>query len=122
MCQRNKREKPSGSYRAIKTAAYTYVKTPDGPSMLFDNVIDPYEMDNLVNREEYAEIQQELDDKLMIELSRIQEEEIKPREYYLKKFGYYEKSQFRRTYHIANYNKVDTVVSPNNIFRNPHKE
>lgn len=109
---------PDDEYRAIKTSEYTYVKTPEGASMLFNNITDPYEMENLVNRPAYDDIQKELDDKLIRELSRINEEDVKPREYYLKKFGYYERRQFNKSYHIANYNKVDTVVSPNNIFRN----
>jgi hypothetical protein len=49
-------------------------------------------------------------------LSRIGETEIKPREYYLKKFDYFEKKEFQPTYHIADYKNVEVVVSPNKSF------
>nr|WP_319509525.1 sulfatase [uncultured Draconibacterium sp.] len=102
-------------YRAIKTARYTYAKTPDGPSMLFDNEKDPLQLNNLVGNEDYAEIQQELDKQLMNELSRIGETEVKPREYYLEKFGFDGKKEFRDDLAIQDYNDVDVVVSPNLI-------
>jgi arylsulfatase A-like enzyme len=106
----------SDEYRAIRTTSYTYVKTPDGPSMLFNNKKDPNQMNNLVNEEAFAEIQTKLDGELMQELSRIGETEIKPRDYYLKKFGYYGRKEFTETYHIANYNEVEIVISPNDAF------
>ncbi|MDX1285393.1 MAG: sulfatase [Draconibacterium sp.] len=107
---------PSDEYRAVRTNKYTYVKTPDGPSMLFDDENDFYQMNNLVNKPEYADVQQKLDSQLMNELARIGEEEIHPREYYLKKFGYWGRKEFRPDYHIAKTRGVETVVSPNRTF------
>lgn len=104
-------------YRAIRTSDYTYVKTPEGPTMLFDNKKDPHQMNNLVNEKAFAEIQVTLDRELMNELSRIGETEIKPREYYLKKFGYYDRKEFTKTYHIANYKEVEVVITPNDTIR-----
>lgn len=106
----------SNEYRAIRTASYTYVKTPKGASMLFDNEKDPYQMNNLVNKPDFAEIKEELDKELKHELKRIGEQDIKPRDYYLKKFNFSEKKEFNNSYHIANYNDVEVVVSPNNSF------
>ena len=74
-------------YRAIRTAKYTYAKSPEGPFMLFDDNNDPYQLNNLVNNPEYAEIQSELDDQLLAELERIGDKDFKPRDYYLNKFG-----------------------------------
>lgn len=54
---------------------------------------------------------------LMQELSRIGETEIKPREHYLKKFEYYGRKEFQDTYHIADYEDVEVVISPNNTIR-----
>ncbi len=108
---------PSDEYRAIRTASYTYVKTPTGPSMLLDNKKDPLQMNNLVNKKAFSEIQTALDGELMQELSRIGETEIKPRDYYLKKFGYYERKEFREDYHIANVAEVKVVISPNDTIR-----
>tara|TARA_R110002050_G_scaffold161176_1_gene290739 strand:- start:7452 stop:8921 length:1470 start_codon:yes stop_codon:yes gene_type:complete len=107
---------PSDEYRAVRTADYTYVKTPVGPSMLFDNKKDPNQLNNLVNEKEFAEIQVKLEKELMNELSRIGETEIKPREYYLKKFGYYGRKEFRDDYHIANVADVKMVITPNAAF------
>ena len=107
---------PTNEYRAIRTASYTYVKTPAGPSMLFDNQKDPTQLNNLVNQKDLAETQNNLDEKLMKELARIGETEIKPRDYYLKKFGYYGRKEFTKTYHIVNYQDVEVVFSPNGAF------
>jgi len=108
---------PSDEYRAVRTNRYTYVKTPDGASMLFDDINDFYQMNNLVNKPEYAEVQQKLEKQLLEELKRIGEEDIHPREYYLKKFGYWGRKEFRNDYHIAKTQDVETVVSPNNSFK-----
>jgi arylsulfatase A-like enzyme len=104
-------------YRAVRTNKYTYVKTPEGASMLFDDEKDPYQMNNLVNHPEYADIQEKLDQQLMKELHRIGEEKIMNRDYYLKKFGYYGRKEFRPDYHIADYNNVEVVISPNKVIR-----
>ncbi|MCY1723472.1 sulfatase [Prolixibacteraceae bacterium Z1-6] len=108
---------PSNEYRAIRTANYTYVKTPEGPSMLFDNKKDPAQLYNLVNQEEWIEIQTKLDKELMRELARIGDAEIRSREYYLKKFGYFGRKEFTDTYHIANYNNVEVVITPKDTIR-----
>ncbi len=107
---------PSDEYRAIRTASYTYVKTPEGPSMLFDNKKDPTQLNNLVNHIDWAETQAKLDEELMRELTRIGDVEIRSRDYYLKKFGYYGRKEFTESYHIANYNEVKVVVTPHNAF------
>ena len=107
---------PSDEYRAIRTASYTYVKTPEGPSMLFDNKNDPTQLNNLVNQKEWAQTQAKLDEALMSELARIGDPEIKPREYYLKKFGYLGRKEFRDDYHIANVSDVKVVITPNGAF------
>lgn len=99
-------------YRAVRTNKYTYVKTPQGASMLFENEKDPYQMNNLVNTPEYTDTQKRLDKMLMKELQRIGDEKIEERDYYLKKFGYYGQKEFRPDYHIADYNNVEFVISP----------
>jgi len=74
-------------YRAIKTKRYTYVKTPNGASNLYDNLKDPHQMNNLLNSEEFEEVQQELDQKLVVSLNAIGDE-FKDRDYYMKKWNY----------------------------------
>ena len=36
-------------YRGIRTNQYTFVLNEDGPWLLFDNIEDPYQMNNLIN-------------------------------------------------------------------------
>jgi arylsulfatase A-like enzyme len=108
---------PSYEYRAVRTHNYTYVKTPQGASMLFDNKKDIYQLNNLVDKPEYAKVQKKLDRLLMNELHRIGEDKIMERNFYLKKFGYYGRKEFRKDYHIADYNNVKVVLSPNNAIR-----
>jgi hypothetical protein len=74
-------------YRAIKTKQYTYIKTPEGASNLFDNLKDPYQMDNLLNKPEFENIQNELDSKLNDAL-KYTNDEFKTREFYLEKWNY----------------------------------
>lgn len=74
-------------YRAIKTKQYTYAKTPEGPSMFFDNIIDPYQMNNLLGKPEFEAIQKVLDDQLNEKLTQIGDE-FKSRDYYLDKYNY----------------------------------
>jgi arylsulfatase A-like enzyme len=104
-------------YRAVRTNKYTYVKTPQGASMLFDNEKDPYQMNNLVNKPEYTDTQKRLDKMLMNELKQIGDEKIEERDYYLKKFGYYGQKEFRPNYHIADYFNVEVVISPNKLIK-----
>lgn len=100
-------------YRAIKTSKYTYVKTPKGPSMLFNDIADPLQMNNLIKDSLYTDVKNELEGKLKVELERIGEtEEVMPRSYYLKKFGFEGKKELRDDYAIKNYNEVEEVVSP----------
>jgi len=100
-------------YRAIKTSQYTYVKTPSGPSMLFDDQNDPYQLENLIGDPNYETLQNEMDQKLMAELSRIGETEIHPRYFYLKKFGYDKTDRFRPDYGLKDYFEPSAIVSPN---------
>lgn len=74
-------------YRGIRTNQYTYVSTPDGASMMFDNLKDPYQMDNLIDKSEYAALQKKLDKKLGKALKEIGDEDFRARDYYLEKWN-----------------------------------
>lgn len=73
-------------YRAIRTKRYTYARTLEGASKLFDNLQDPYQMNNLIDQREYDGIQKGLDAKLNDELEKIGDD-FKPRDYYLQKWN-----------------------------------
>jgi arylsulfatase A-like enzyme len=75
-------------YRGIRTSRYTYVRSPEGPVMLFDNREDPWQMNNLVNLPEYAELRTRLDQNLQSELKEINDENFRSRDYYLEKFEF----------------------------------
>ncbi|MEJ1154675.1 sulfatase [Microbacterium marmarense] len=54
-----------GEYRGVRTDRYTFVRSLEGPWLLYDNAADPHQRVNLVNDPDYApvldELQQELD-------------------------------------------------------------
>lgn len=78
----------SGSaYRGIRTSRYTYVRKQDQPWLLYDNLKDPYQMDNLVDSESYSGLQKEMEDILHIKLKE-RGDLFLPKEAYLKEWGY----------------------------------
>ncbi len=79
--------KHDDAYRGIYTDRYAYVKKLDGPWFLFDLDKDPLQMNNLVNKQGYEDLQQEMEARLQQELAKIGEE-FRPREYYIEKWGY----------------------------------
>jgi arylsulfatase A-like enzyme len=74
-------------YRGIRTKQYTYVCSPEGATMLFDNYSDPYQEKNLVNKKEFSALQQSLDKELQKQLKEIGDENFQKREYYLDKWN-----------------------------------
>jgi arylsulfatase A-like enzyme len=48
-------------YRGVRTRRYTYVRDLNGPWLLYDNQMDPYQLRNLCGHPEYAPIQAELE-------------------------------------------------------------
>ncbi|WP_375586102.1 sulfatase [Cyclobacterium xiamenense] len=51
-------------YRAVKTAQYTYVRSLDGPWLLFNDQKDPLQLTNLIEEPAYEAIVSQLDEKL----------------------------------------------------------
>ncbi len=51
-------------YRGVRTVQYTYARDLQGPWLLYDNHADPFQQNNLVGNEAYAEIRTELDEEL----------------------------------------------------------
>jgi arylsulfatase A-like enzyme len=75
------------SYRAIRTKQYSYSRSPKGASQLFDNVKDPYQMDNLLDKPEFETVQKDLEAKLQKALKDVGDD-FKPKAHYLKKWNY----------------------------------
>ncbi|MEQ8239393.1 MAG: sulfatase [Cyclobacteriaceae bacterium] len=95
-------------FRAIRTSQYTYSRILSGADMLFDNLSDPYQMNNLVNKPEFAELQEDLDKQLADELNKIGDD-FQPRDYYLKKWGY-ELDSVRKAIDYRAFKKGEGVV------------
>ena len=76
-------------YKGIRTARYTYTVSPDGPTVLFDNEEDPWQLNNLAGNTEYEELEKDLQGKLMERLQVLGEDGLYPREHYIRKWGYH---------------------------------
>lgn len=81
-------KKGGREYRGIRTEQYTYVKDLNGPWLLHDNKKDPFQLDNLVNNEEYKDLQQDLEQKLQKMLDK-REDKFLPGERYMEAWGYH---------------------------------
>ncbi len=55
------RAKGGREYRGLRTARHTYVRTFDGPWLLYDNILDPYQIRNLVSLPEYQDLLTQLE-------------------------------------------------------------
>jgi arylsulfatase A-like enzyme len=75
------------AFRGIRTSRYTYVRNSDGPWLLYDNQVDPYQMRNMVGVAEHAGLERKLEDKLQSILQQTGDE-FHPKEQYLEEWGY----------------------------------
>jgi arylsulfatase A-like enzyme len=85
--QWNRPQHGAREYRGLRTRRYTYARDLDGPWLLFDNELDPYQLENLSNRPEHAELQAHLD-ALLRERLETQGDEFLPGAAYLERWGY----------------------------------
>jgi arylsulfatase A-like enzyme len=74
-------------YRGLRTSRYTYVRTLDGPWLLFDNETDPCQLDNLVDRPEHRPLLRELDAWLQRRLDERGDEFLHGDDY-IRRWGY----------------------------------
>lgn len=74
-------------YRAIRTRRYTYVRGLEGPWLLFDDSRDPHQLNNLIDRPEFAALRDELDSRLRAELKKIGDD-FRPARHYVELWGY----------------------------------
>jgi arylsulfatase A-like enzyme len=74
-------------YRGVRTSRYTYVRTLDGPWLLFDNEEDPYQQRNLANTPAAADLQAELEAVLSRLLAQTGDR-FEPAEAYIQRWGY----------------------------------
>ena len=74
-------------YRGVVTHRYTYTRDLSGPWQLFDNLMDPFQLTNLVNTPSNFKIQKKLDLALNFELKK-RKDEFRPGMEYIKKWNY----------------------------------
>lgn len=73
-------------FRGVRTARYCYVRSIKGPWLLYDNVADPYQLENLVDRPQARHIQAELEADLKRHLKR-RKDQFRPGIDYLRQDG-----------------------------------
>jgi len=78
---------PFPEWRGLRTKTHTYVRTLEGPWLLYDNENDPYQLSNVVDDPAHAEVQERLDDELDAWLDGLGDD-FQPREVYWERFGY----------------------------------
>ncbi len=74
-------------YRGIRTQQYTYVRDLNGPWLLYDDVADPYQQQNLCGKEACREVQEQLDRRLNQLLDEFGDK-FEPGEAYIQRWGY----------------------------------
>jgi len=74
-------------YRGVRTVRHTYVRSLDGPWLLYDNEADPYQQRNLCGMQEHRQVQEELDARLKQILAE-RNDAFLPGNEYVRQFGY----------------------------------
>ncbi|RLD55480.1 MAG: sulfatase [Bacteroidetes bacterium] len=74
-------------YRGIYTDRYCYVKSLEGPWLLYDHQKDPLQMDNLAGKPGFESLQEEMERMLQRELEKV-DDPFMPRQYYIDKWAY----------------------------------
>jgi len=73
-------------YRGLRTQRYTYVRDLAGPWLLYDNDLDPYQVNNVVNQPDYAVVAADLDQQLFARLIAVGDL-FQPASYYVNQWG-----------------------------------
>jgi arylsulfatase A-like enzyme len=74
-------------YRGLRGGRYTYARDLAGPWLLYDDDLDPYQLNNLVNQPEYAQAQADLETQLAAKLDAIGDPFL-PGDWYINQWGY----------------------------------
>lgn len=74
-------------YRGIRSTRYTYVRDLNGPWLLYDNVQDPYQQNNLVNDTRHRALLEAFDRQLQARLAA-NNDKFLPGSAYVEKYGY----------------------------------
>jgi arylsulfatase A-like enzyme len=75
-------------YRGVRTKRYTYVRSLEGPWLLYDNEADPCQLENKVNDPSLKPVREKLEGELARLLKKT-DDDFRPGKEYLQKFGYH---------------------------------
>lgn len=81
------RQKGGREMRGVRTKRYTYIKDLNGPWLLYDNEVDPYQLHNRADDPAFAEVQAKLEATLSQKLAEANDEFL-PGDEYIKRWGY----------------------------------
>lgn len=81
------RGKGGREYRGVRTERHTYVRSLEGPWLLFDNAADPHQLTNLCGDPQAAGLQKKLDSLLQRKLRQTRDE-FRPGQEYVAKWDY----------------------------------
>ena len=68
-------------FRGIRTNRHTYVRSLQGPWLLYDNLNDPYQLDNLVDLPQHLPLRDNLDQQLQHKLDQRKDQFLSGMEY-----------------------------------------
>ena len=68
------RQRGGREYRGVRTACYTYTRDRKGPWLLYDNIRDPYQLTNLCDQPAYAQVQQDMNERLNRKLKQTRDD------------------------------------------------
>lgn len=80
-------------YRGLRTEHYTYVRTLDGPWLLYDNLQDQHQLHNRIGDPQYHQIQDALECRLH-RLLRHADDEFLPADEYIRRWQYHNTYRF----------------------------
>ena len=85
--QWSKKAQGGREYRGVRTGRYTYARDLEGPWLLYDNKVDPYQMRNLVDEAEFSDLRDELEQCLEKKLEN-RADSFLPGMEYIREWGY----------------------------------
>jgi arylsulfatase A-like enzyme len=77
----NARQYGFAEYRGVRTRSHTYVRSINGPWLLYDNINDPYQKQNLCGRADVAALEEQLERELSGWLNRLDDDFLHADEY-----------------------------------------
>lgn len=100
-------------YRGVRTRSHTYARSINGPWLLYDNLNDPYQRQNLCGRPDVAALQEQLERELSRWLNRLGDDFL-PADEYLRRDGltHYVEQETPISYQRSPWGDWESTLSP----------